>query len=633
MEQVSETIDAGTTLVRDYTNGQSSTSADWTISADNRLDQDDSYDYIYDNEGRLTKRTSRLTPSLGAFDEFTWDPAGRLITVARYDTTAAIIKTIEYGYDANGLMSGRRVMDASGAVTSETGYLHDGLQRIAELDLTGTDAKITELYLHGTQPNEIVATDVLESGAFDTVWGYTDALGSLTTVASKASGDWKVVHNVTSEYGGNREKLGDDTEAALTSTAIWAGHHVDPDTGLIEAKARWFDPTTGRFISQDPIGFAAGDANLYRYVGNGPGNSVDPNGLEEQTQDQTDKLLAKRFNLRPLPQYYKAYDSGSFDSYSFDELRRARAEVLAYYYALESISRHHYYSTKHFARNSSGTPEARKNAQELTKYLAGKKSLLKDIEDNIADTHAAKWSDYYEDRFDPLVAKRGNHRAARANSLRRRHSIVESEIGAKPRASILDQRVDDLQEAIAMELATLGFGTLARGLKGLHYVDDLGTIAPNRLATGAGYVDVPDPGAVARYGRIVDSLDDATISQLSRHANVPENVIRSVKSHLFETVHPIQTAPGVVRRGRFTPMNEIADVWESALRGEGRDAFRNLLGHEYLESTLMKHGGLPFRPPGNPSGMGVSAHNLSPNPWSGELGPGQLRLWDEFFSQ
>jgi hypothetical protein len=80
-------------------------------------------------------------------------------------------------------------------------------------------------------------------------------------------------------------------------------------------------------------------------------------------------------------------------------------------------------------------------------------------------------------------------------------------------------------------------------------------------------------------------------------------------------------------------MNEIADVWESALRGQGRDAFRNLLGHEYLESTLMKHGGLPFRPLTDPSGMGISAHNLSPNPWTGELGPRQLKLWDEFLSR
>ncbi|MCO8124106.1 RHS repeat-associated core domain-containing protein, partial [Stieleria sp. TO1_6] len=189
--------------------------------------------------------------------------------------------------------------------------LHDGLQRIVELDLHGSDQVLTELYLHGTEPNEIVATDVFHSGAYETVWGYTDLLGSLTSVASQASGDWKVVHNITREYGSDRQPLGDTTEAVLTSTTIWAGHHLDDDTGLLEAKARWYDPSSGRFISQDPIGFAAGDANLYRYVGNGPTDAVDPNGLEELnlldhltasngTRTETLQLLDYAIQLRKI---------------------------------------------------------------------------------------------------------------------------------------------------------------------------------------------------------------------------------------------------------------------------------------------------------------------------------------------
>jgi hypothetical protein len=40
------------------------------------------------------------------------------------------------------------------------------------------------------------------------------------------------------------------------------------------------DPRTGRWLTQDPIGFDAGDVTLYRYVGNDPTNAIDPSGLK-----------------------------------------------------------------------------------------------------------------------------------------------------------------------------------------------------------------------------------------------------------------------------------------------------------------------------------------------------------------
>ena len=41
-----------------------------------------------------------------------------------------------------------------------------------------------------------------------------------------------------------------------------------------------YNPTTGRWLSQDPIGFDGGDANLYRYVLNSPVNKTDPSGKD-----------------------------------------------------------------------------------------------------------------------------------------------------------------------------------------------------------------------------------------------------------------------------------------------------------------------------------------------------------------
>jgi uncharacterized protein RhaS with RHS repeats len=40
-----------------------------------------------------------------------------------------------------------------------------------------------------------------------------------------------------------------------------------------------YDPTVGRWMTQDPLGFDAGDANLYRYVGDNPVGLTDPSGL------------------------------------------------------------------------------------------------------------------------------------------------------------------------------------------------------------------------------------------------------------------------------------------------------------------------------------------------------------------
>ena len=60
----------------------------------------------------------------------------------------------------------------------------------------------------------------------------------------------------------------------------YTGRFFDDDTGLQWNTNRWYDPGVGRWLSEDPIGFAGGDPNLYRYVANSPGAFVDPDGLD-----------------------------------------------------------------------------------------------------------------------------------------------------------------------------------------------------------------------------------------------------------------------------------------------------------------------------------------------------------------
>ncbi|NBR07889.1 MAG: RHS repeat-associated core domain-containing protein, partial [Planctomycetes bacterium] len=66
---------------------------------------------------------------------------------------------------------------------------------------------------------------------------------------------------------------------AITHIYKFTGREYCEELGIYYYRARWYDPGSGRFISQDPIGFEAGDPNLYRYVGNAPGDGTDPSGL------------------------------------------------------------------------------------------------------------------------------------------------------------------------------------------------------------------------------------------------------------------------------------------------------------------------------------------------------------------
>ncbi len=66
-----------------------------------------------------------------------------------------------------------------------------------------------------------------------------------------------------------------------------------------------YDPSTGRWLIEDPIGFDAGDTDLYRYVGNNPTNAVDPTGLQTMGEgfwygDHLARTERKRVDSAPV---------------------------------------------------------------------------------------------------------------------------------------------------------------------------------------------------------------------------------------------------------------------------------------------------------------------------------------------
>ncbi len=60
----------------------------------------------------------------------------------------------------------------------------------------------------------------------------------------------------------------------------FTGQEYDSVTSQYNYRARVYDAAIGRFTSQDPKGFAAGDMDLYRYCGNAPTVGTDPTGLD-----------------------------------------------------------------------------------------------------------------------------------------------------------------------------------------------------------------------------------------------------------------------------------------------------------------------------------------------------------------
>ena len=60
----------------------------------------------------------------------------------------------------------------------------------------------------------------------------------------------------------------------------FAGEQIDPESGYVYLRSRYYDPTTSRFLTPDPLGALGSGVNLYAYVGNNPIVATDPSGLD-----------------------------------------------------------------------------------------------------------------------------------------------------------------------------------------------------------------------------------------------------------------------------------------------------------------------------------------------------------------
>ncbi|MBI3999878.1 MAG: RHS repeat protein, partial [Candidatus Omnitrophica bacterium] len=234
--------------------------------------------YFYGVENRLDRLThaQAATPSSITSEEFFYyDSRGNLVSHVYPN------KTILYTYDLQNLLTqvedgttltefiydgqGNRVAKVVNGV--KTNYIvdtnRDISQVLAELDSTGA---LKQTYTYGldrisdSRPQTSDISYYLQDGLGSTV-GLADSTGSVTETYS---------------YDAFGNLLG-----TVPNSFLFTGEQLDSETGLIYLRARYYDPTLGRFISKDPV---LGNQNQtqsfnpYPYVQNNPVNLRDPSG-------------------------------------------------------------------------------------------------------------------------------------------------------------------------------------------------------------------------------------------------------------------------------------------------------------------------------------------------------------------
>jgi RHS repeat-associated protein len=99
-----------------------------------------------------------------------------------------------------------------------------------------------------------------------------DGLGSVTSLSGSPG---TILDSHTYDTFGNATAL----SGSFLNPYRYTARDYDPETGLQYSRARYYDEAVGRFISEDPAGFAGGP-NLYASVQNRPMTFNDPFGLQ-----------------------------------------------------------------------------------------------------------------------------------------------------------------------------------------------------------------------------------------------------------------------------------------------------------------------------------------------------------------
>lgn len=208
----------------------------------NRLNTAGADNFTYDTEGQLIS---------GYGKSYNYDFAHRLIGIGNETT---------FAYDG----AGNRLLAVRNGVVTK--YIYDVFGNlIAEAD---GNNQITRYYIYGAG---LLAT-ATPSGALYCY--HFDGTGNAVALTNAYK---DVVNSYAYEPFGAIYQEQEEVPQPFKYVGQF-GVMAEPN-GFYYMRARYYDPNVRRFISEDPIGFAGGDLNLYGYVQNNPVNFIDPYGL------------------------------------------------------------------------------------------------------------------------------------------------------------------------------------------------------------------------------------------------------------------------------------------------------------------------------------------------------------------
>jgi RHS repeat-associated protein len=214
--------------------------------------------YSYDQAGN---RSQSNGPS--GVTAYTWDAHHRLTQVAPPTNPVTL------SYDGDG----RRMKKQTASATRQ--FVYDFEKVLQETDGGGT----TQQQYAGTeeQYGELLSS---WGGGQARYYGF-DGLGSTDALLALDG-------TTPDRYAYRAFGQATHYQGASDNRFDWVGsqgYYDDSEIGLYYGRARYYDPRTGRWLSQDSLGFATGDVNLYRYVSNSPANFIDPSGNACEYED------------------------------------------------------------------------------------------------------------------------------------------------------------------------------------------------------------------------------------------------------------------------------------------------------------------------------------------------------------